>query len=318
MAKKGYIETITEGTTKFLTKYIEDSAYFVNRFMVGYNKNKLRRLYYSYGMDKEQVEKVVLEQKSYQKIDREFVWNLYLFYEAMEKQIPTEKDMVVYRGCDTLEDHAMDGINATSRSRKIAENFNYGTLLKINVPAGSKVIVCSEFVEDLEEQIVLPPCDYTIVNEHNEMTDGRDTRVVEINIKPRDILTDFSLAMHRPTQDYIKENGLGDTYIEAFNYLVMIMVRRALNVYPDELLEKAIANKDNPNYGETMKGKESFADISIIEFLISTKDQPKMVVKHALRQKFYYVSPEELDLIYTLVRRFNDSIRSDFGKQFKY
>jgi len=67
-----------------------------------------------------------------------------------------------------------------------------------------------------------------------------------------------------------------------------------------------------------MKGKESFADISIIEFLISTKDQPKMVVKHALRQKFYYVSPEELDLIYTLVRRFNDSIRSDFGKQFKY
>ena len=90
MAEKGYIETITEGTTKFLTKYIEDSAYFVNRFMVGYNKNKLRRLYYSYGMDKEQVEKVVLEQKSYQKIDREFVWNLYLFYEAMENQIPTE------------------------------------------------------------------------------------------------------------------------------------------------------------------------------------------------------------------------------------
>lgn len=318
MAEKSYIETITEGTTKFLTKYIEDSAYFINRFMVGYNKNKLRRLYYSYGMDKDQVEKVVLDQKSYQKIDKDFVWNLYLFYEAMENQIPTEEDMVVYRGCDTLEDHAMDGINATSLKRKIAENFNYGTLLKINVPAGSKVITCSEFVEDLEEQIILPPCDYTIVNEHNEMIDGRDTRVVEINIKPRDILTEFSLAMHRPTKDYINENGLGDSYIEAFNYLVMIMVRRALNVYPDELLKKAIENKDNDHYGDDNRGKVSFADISIIEFLISTRNQPMMIIKHTLQQKFYYVSPEELDLLYSLAKRFNDSLNGDFTKQFKY
>ena len=318
MAEKSYIETITEGTVKFLTKFIEDSAYFINRFMVGYNKDKLRRLYRSFGTPQDEVEKMVLEQKSYYPIDREFVWNLYLFYEAMENQIPTDKPMVVYRGCDTLEDHAMDGVTATSLNKKIAENFNYGTLLKINIPAGSKVITCSEFVDDLEEQIILPPCDYSIVGEHKEVIDGRVTRVVELNITPRDILKDFSIAMQRPTNDYRNENGLGDRYIEAFNYLVMIMVRRALNVYPDELLKKAIDNRDNEFFAEENKGKESFADISIIEFLISTQDKPKMVVKHMLRQKFYYVSPEELDLIYGLVRRFNDSIKDDFEKQFKY
>lgn len=96
------------------------------------------------------------------------------------------------------------------------------------------------------------------------------------------------------------------------------MVRRALNSYPEELLKKAIDNQDNTNYGESKRGKESFADISIIEFLISTKNQPSMVIKHLLQQKFYYVSPEELDLLYTLAKRFNESLNGNFTKQFKY
>jgi hypothetical protein len=43
-----------------------------------------------------------------------------------------------------------------------------------------------------------------------------------------------------------------------------------------------------------------------------------MLVKYLLRQKFYYVSEEELELIYSLVRQFNDSIKDDYSKQFKY
>ena len=37
-----YFETIFEGTKEFLEDFVEDSALFINRFMVGYNKNKLQ------------------------------------------------------------------------------------------------------------------------------------------------------------------------------------------------------------------------------------------------------------------------------------
>ena len=195
MARNSEFETMFEGTKEFLEEFVEDSALFINRFMVGYNKDKLRNIYRGLGLNKAQVEKEVMDVNSFTEITKDLVMKLYLFYETMNNQVPTDKELILYRGCESLEDHALDGISPTSLNKKIARNFNYGTLLKINVPVGTKVIYCSEFVEDYEEQVVLPPCDYEIVNESRQYLDGKDTRVVEVNIKPRDILKEFSIAM---------------------------------------------------------------------------------------------------------------------------
>lgn len=230
-------EILTEGTTRFLTEYVKDSAFFINRFMVGYTKDKLRTTVAKFSQSHKQIEidDFATSIKSYQPITIQFIYDLYLFYETMNNQVPTNKNIVVYRGCDTLENHAMDGLNATSLSKTTAQNFNYGTLLEIHIPAGSKFIKCGEFVYDEEEQIILPPCDYKIIRERREILKGVSTRVVEITIYPRDILKEFSLAMQKPPQDYINENGLGEEYQNAFFYLYQIMVRRALNNYPEEL-----------------------------------------------------------------------------------
>ena len=303
MARNSEFETMFEGTKEFLEEFVEDSALFINRFMVGYNKDKLRNIYRGLGLNKAQVEKEVMDVNSFTEITKDLVMKLYLFYEAMNNQVPTDKELILYRGCESLEDHALDGISPTSLNKKIARNFNYGTLLKINVPVGTKVIYCSEFVEDYEEQVVLPPCDYEIVNESRQYLDGKDTRVVEVNIKPRDILKEFSIAMQRPSNDYVKEHPIKSEYVEAFELITQIIIRRALNVYPDEIFNKALANYRNTNFAEKMKCKESYGDIVLIDFLINSRDLPSLVLKQKINEKFYFVSPEEIDVIFSLVSR---------------
>jgi len=221
--------------------------------MVGYTKDKLRVAARKFVQSQQEVEGFVRSIKSYQPITPKFINDLYLFYETMANQIPTDKDMIVYRGCDTLEDHAMDGLSATSLNKKIAQNFNYGTLLEIHIPACSKFIQCEEFIRDEEKQIVLPPCDYHIICERTEVIKGVSTRVVEITISPRDILKDFSLAMEKPAQDYVNENGLGEAYQYAFFTLFQIMVRRALNSFPEELLKQARINEQDVEFPKNKK-----------------------------------------------------------------
>jgi len=131
--------------------------------MVDYTKDKLRTTLAKFEQSQKKIDDFVRSIKSYHPITPQYIYDLYLFSEAMNNQISTEKDLIVYRGCDTLEDHAMDGINATSLSKTIMQNFNNETLLKIHIPDGSKFIQCGEFVHDEEEQIILLPCDYGII-----------------------------------------------------------------------------------------------------------------------------------------------------------
>jgi len=295
------LEVITEGTKRFLREYIKDSAFYINRFLVGYDKNKLRQTLSMFGATKEESEECANGIKSYHPIDKTYIYDLYLFYEALVNQEPSKQNIVVYRGCDTLEDHAMDGISATSLNKKIANNFNYGTLLKINIPAGSQFIVCSEFVHDEEEQILLPPCDYEIVSECTENISGRSTRVVEINVKPRDILKEFSIAMQRPTKDYIDENGINQDYLDAFGFLTQIMVRRALNDYPETLLQNALDNRENESYPKNRKGIDPYSDILLIGFIMNMSDKKQEDVAAQIENDFYYTSPEEQRIISGLV-----------------
>lgn len=297
-------EILTEGTTRFLTEYIKDSAFFVNRFMAGYTKDKLRASAAVFGQSYKQIEDFIRSTKSYHPITPQFIYDLYLFYEAMDSQVPTDKDMVVYRGCDTLEDHAMDGLSATSLSKTTAQNFNYGTLLEIHIPAGSKFIQCGEFVHDEEEQIVLPPCDYDIIQERREVLRGVSTRIVEITIRPRDILKDFSFAMEKPTQDYIIENGLGKEYKNAFFYLYQIMVRRALNNYPEELLKQAKASSQDSEFPRNRRGIDAYSDIRLIEFIIAMKDLQLDVVTDQIKKRFSFTTKEEQDCLLNLITRF--------------
>lgn len=299
-------KTLTEGTTRFLTEYIKDSAFFVNRFMVGYTKDKLRDAAFRFAKSHEQVEKFVRSTKSYHPITPQFIYDLYLFYETMANQIPTDKDIVVYRGCDTLEDHAMDGLSATSLRKNIAQNFNYGTLLEIHIPSGSKFIQCGEFIYDDEEQIILPPCDYDIIQEKREILQGVSTRIVEIAIRPRDILKDFSLAMENPTQDYINENSLGKDYQNAFYYLYQIMVRRALNNYPDELFKLAKACKEDLNFPRSRKGINAYSDIKLIEFILNMQELHPNRVANQIKEHFPFLEDEEQECLLNLITKFNE------------
>lgn len=299
-----FYETLTAGTTRFLTEYIKDSAFFVNRFMVGYTKDKLRITASKFGRSEKEIEDFVMHIKSYHAITPQFIYDLYLFYETMMHQVPTEKDIVVYRGCDTLEDHAMDGLSATSLSKTTAQKFNYGTLLEIHIPAGSKFIQCREFVYDEEEQIVLPSCDYEIIGERREVLNGVSTRVVEINIQPRDILKDFFLAMEKPTQDYIRENGLGEEYQNAFFYLYQIMVRKALSDYPEELLKQARVSSQDPEFPESKKGIDIFSDIKLMEFILKMKELHPDIITAQIKEQFPFTTKEEQNCLLNLIIRF--------------
>lgn len=301
-----FYETLTEGTTRFLTEYIKDSAFFVNRFMVGYTKDKLRVTSAKFAQSHKQIEDFVRSIKSYHPITPQFIYDLYLFYETMINQVPTDKDIVVYRGCDTLEDHAMDGLSATSLRKTIAQNFNYGTLLEIHIPSGSKFIQCGEFIYDEEEQIVLPPCDYDIIRERREVLKGVPTRIVEITIRPRDILKDFSLAMERPTQDYIDENGLGEEYQNAFFYLYQIMVRRALNNYPEELLKKAKSGGQDSDFPRSRRGIDAYSDIKLMEFILEMQDLHPDIVTAQIKERFPFTAKDEQDCLLDLITRFHE------------
>lgn len=306
MDNQEYINIIMEGTKRFLNNFIKDSAYYVNRFLVGYTKDKMREILRATCADEEEIERELKTHKSYNPITPEFIWDLYLFYEALERQAPSKEDIVVYRGCDTLEDRATSGITATSLDINVAKVFNYGTLLKINIPAGSKYIVCKEFVCDIEQQILLPPCDYEIVSEHNELVDNMNTRVVEINIKPRDILDAFSLAMQRPSQDYMDEHPINEDYLNAFSYLIQIMTRRALNTYSDDLLKRALDNIDDPNYPNNKKGIDRYCDILLINFMIKNKNNDEESIKINIENEYSYVSPEEREKLLDIILKYKN------------
>lgn len=211
----------------------------------------------------------------------------------MANQVPSSNELIVYRGCDTLEDHAMDGLSAASFNFHIANIFNYGTILKIHILPQSRFIVCSEFVNDSEEQVILAPCDYEILSERMEMFQGKNTRIVEIVVHFRDILTDFLIAMQQQTEDYMEECGITQDYLDAFSFLYQIMIRRTLHTDSERLVEAAVENQEVPTYPENKKRSLPYSDILLLKFLLQAKNMnPSSIVKE-IHQTFYFVSPEE-------------------------
>ena len=139
---------------------------------------------------------------------------LIAIYETMNTLTPLKEDIVLYRGCSTIKRNGVNGLVSTTTNRKIAEQFSRGTILKIHVPAGTKYINTKSIrpleqqSKDKENEIILPPCRYTILNEKtvpsgNEPNNHKGiTKLIEISVEPLDLLEEFLEVMQNPPYEY--------------------------------------------------------------------------------------------------------------------
>lgn len=228
--KEEYKEIYMQNVKNFAEEFKSNSAYLINRFLCRYSKDKIRNLINMWqGEILKKDDDFINSIKSYKRIDVAYLDMFKYFSLYMSESEPLKEPQTVWRGCDTLEDKAVSGLFPTSTKREIAERFNYGTLLKINLPAGMKVIKTDEILEkDTENEIILPPCDYKIKSSQNINLRGMKTRLVEIGVKPRDLLREFAIAVQNPCYDYKVENPIDEEYKKVFGYLTMMLVQRAI------------------------------------------------------------------------------------------
>lgn len=151
---------------------------------------------------------------AYFPIDVEFIRKLKFLSDALDYAPRIEYPTTLYRGCSTIERNGVNGIVSTTTSYEIAKQFSRGTLLKINVPEGTKCLDVKSIRpkaqrrKDKENEILLPPCDYDIVSKkvvekHDEPNNiHNETLILEINVKPLDLLTEFLKVMENPIQEY--------------------------------------------------------------------------------------------------------------------
>lgn len=151
---------------------------------------------------------------AYHPITRDYIERLINFSEVLDVLKPLENDIVVYRGCSTLERNGVNGIVSTTVDERIAEQFSRGTILKIHVPKGTKYIdVCSirpkeQRRKDKEKEFLLPPCEYQILSDKilNYITglnnNTGQTRYIEMTVTPLDLLTEFLKMLENPPREY--------------------------------------------------------------------------------------------------------------------
>lgn len=162
---------------------------------------------------------------AYYPITPEYIAYLIAFAEVLDILEPTKEDMVVYRGCSTLERNGVNGVVSTTTDRKIAEQFSRGTILTIHVPKGTKCLNVKRIrpreqqKHDYENEILLPPCDFEIISERevepgNEPNNHKDkTKLIELVVNPLDLLEEFLKRLDNPPQEYIPiQNIQGRTY----------------------------------------------------------------------------------------------------------
>ncbi len=162
---------------------------------------------------------------AYYKIDKDYIDYLINFAIVMDLSDPLEEDTVFYRGCCSLDRNGVNGLVSVSSDYKIAEQFSRGTILKIHVPKGTKIINVNavrpkdQRKKDLEQEYLIPPCDYEIIN--SEVKDKGDelnnysnkTLHIELKVNPHDLLEEFLDVMHTPPEEFAKYR-----YLEGYNH----------------------------------------------------------------------------------------------------
>lgn len=152
---------------------------------------------------------------AYVPIDIGFVEHLIAFSEVLDLSEPLEEDLIVYRGCSSLERNGVNGIVSTTTDRKIAEQFSRGTILTLCVPKGTKCINVKSIRpknqqrKDIENEILLPPCEYHILSE-KEVLKGKEpnnchdtTKLIEMDVTPLDLLEEFLKVVDNPPKEYL-------------------------------------------------------------------------------------------------------------------
>lgn len=154
-------------------------------------------------------------QIAYFPIDVGFIRELKVFSDALNCAPRIEYPTTLYRGCSTIERNGVNGIVSATTSYEIAKQFSRGTLLKIHIPEGTKCLNVKSIRpkdqrgKDKENEILLPPCNYEIVSKkvvekHAEPNNRHNnTTILEINVMPLDLLTEFLKVMENPVQEYI-------------------------------------------------------------------------------------------------------------------
>ena len=169
-----------------------------------------------------------------------FMRRIKVFSDALDYAPRFETPTILYRGCSTIERNGVNGIVSTTTSCEIAKQFSRGTLLKIHVPAGTKGVNVKAIRpkeqqrKDKENEILLPPCDYEIISketvkkEHEPNNRFATTTVLEIKLKPLDLLTELLKVMENPVQEYVDKvmYAQKDEYDEAVLLLKDYIARR--------------------------------------------------------------------------------------------
>ena len=246
-----------EDVYSFLAGFKQDSAFFINNFLrkhtpEQYKKGEFNSFdFVTGGIDDWENPKLTYQILAYMSRAKEYIhyWPIqpgYMqrvmsFATYMSEQPPLNNPMIVYRGCNDLEIDGVSGLVSTSTDKKIAEQFNRGTLLKIHLPKGMKIVRVDKLnpnkkSQDIEHEVILPPCDYTIKSEKEINLKGPNnhsgkTKVIEIDVQPRDLLRELSLVMDNPIQDYMDESlsiGNKEDYRTAFMHLLIMLEKRAI------------------------------------------------------------------------------------------
>lgn len=166
-----------------------------------------------------------------------FIRKLKNFSDALDYAPRFEYPTTVYRGCSTIERNGVNGIVSTTTSYEIAKQFSRGTLLEIHVPEGTKGLNVKsirpkeQIRKDKENEILLPPCNYEIVSKkvvpkHHEPNNimHNSTIVLEINVKPLDLLTEFLKVMEDPIQEYVDKV----MYAQKYDYEEALMLLKKI------------------------------------------------------------------------------------------
>lgn len=179
---------------------------------------------------------------AYYPVNPAYIEHLINFSEVLDILKPLEEDIVVYRGCSTLERNGVNGIVSTTIDERIAEQFSRGTILKIHVPKGTKYLDIRSIrpkeqrKKDLEKEFLLPPCEYQIISEKvlNYTTginnNTGQTRYIEMTVTPLDLLTEFLKMLENPPREYeLLKHMPGIEYNEAVQMLKSYLDNRNRN-----------------------------------------------------------------------------------------
>lgn len=198
------------------------------------------------------------EHIAYHPISLEYIKHLIAFAEVLDLTETTEDDTVVYRGCSTLERNGVNGLVSTTTNRKIAEQFSRGTILTIHIPKGTKYLEVKsirpkeQIDKDLEDEIILPPCDFQILSERT-VERGREpnnckgvTKLIELTVSPLDLLEEFLHMLENPPLEYDIIRELSpEMYDEAIAYLKGYLSKRPKKA--QNILKKSINKESNSN-----------------------------------------------------------------------